>query len=180
MKSRVLVRRYVEGLAGALKDEAGFELVHREIAGFAAELESHPLLGAVLLRPFLATSKKAAIIRNILEAQGASPKTRRFLLLLAGHRRLDILAAVVKALPVLWKERRGVRTLEVVSVVPLAESQRTRLEAELRRVEGTGVSCDYRLDPNLVGGLLVRCGNFVYDVSLKGQLERLKSVIQER
>ncbi|MBM3312296.1 MAG: ATP synthase F1 subunit delta [Candidatus Aminicenantes bacterium] len=180
MKSPVLVKRYVEGLAAALKDEAEFELVHRDIAAFAAALESHSALGTVLLRPFLATAKKEAIVRGILDAQGGSPKTRRFLLLLARHRRLDILPAVVKALPVLWRERRGVRTFEVASVVPLAQGQRTRLEAELRRVEGTDVSCVYKLDPGLVGGLLVKCGNLVYDVSLKGQLERLRSVIQER
>ena len=42
------------------------------------------------------------------------------------------------------------------------------------------MSCAYALDPSIVGGLLVRKGNTVYDVSLKGQLERLKEIIRER
>jgi len=180
MKNHLLVRRYVEGLAGALKSEEEYARVHGELAAFCGLLESHRTLGPILFRPFLATSRKAAIVREILDREKASAKTCRFLLLLVHHRRLDILAAVVRHLPVRWKEGQGVRTFEVRSVVPLKAGQRARLEEELRRLEGTAVSCDYGLDPALVGGLSVKRGNLVYDVSLKGQLERLKSVIQER
>ncbi|MBM3294998.1 MAG: ATP synthase F1 subunit delta [Candidatus Aminicenantes bacterium] len=180
MRNPVLVKRYVEGLAGALNGEDEYARVRHELEAFASLLDGHGLLGTVLLRPFLATSKKAAIVAGVLEKQGASPKARRFLLLLVRHRRLGLLPEVVGRLPVHWRERQGVRSFEVKSVVPLKPRQRARLEEELRRIEGTSVFCDYGLDSSLVGGLLVKRGNLVYDVSLKGQLERLKSVIQER
>jgi F-type H+-transporting ATPase subunit delta len=180
MRNPILVKRYTEGLAAALKSEAEFALVFGEIAAFAKLLESHPRLGGVLLRPFLATAKKAAIVREVLEREGVSPKTRRFLLLLVQHRRLEILSSVVRDLPAMWKERQGVRTFEVRSAFPLSDRQKARLEAELRRLEEKPVHCAYGLDPGLVGGLLVKRGNLVYDVSLKGQLERLISVIKER
>jgi F-type H+-transporting ATPase subunit delta len=180
MRNPVLVKRYAEGLVAALKSEEEYALVHGEIEAFAGLLKSYPQLGGILLRPFLATAKKEAIVREVLEREEFSPKSRRFLLLLVRHHRLEILFAVVQDLPSLWKERRGVRTFEVRSVVPLDDRRRARLEEELRRLEGAPVSCVYGLDPGLVGGLLVRKGNLVYDASLKGQLERLKTVISER
>jgi len=180
MRNPVLVRRYAEGLAAALKSEEEFALVQGELSAFAALLESHPKLGLVLLRPFLTTAKKTAIAREILEREGYAPKSRRFLLLLVQHRRLEILFPVVRDLPVIWRERQGVRSFEVRSVVPLTDAMRARLEDELRRLEGAPVRCSYGLDPELVGGLLVRKGNLVYDMSIRGQLDRLKAVISER
>ena len=180
MRNPVLVKRYAEGLAAALKSEEEFALVQGELAAFSALLESHPKLGPILLRPFLTTAKKTAIAREILEREGYAPKSRRFLLLLVQHRRLDILSSVVRDLPALWLERRGVRSFEVRSVVPLNHGMRARLEDELRRLEGAPVRCSYDLDPELVGGLLVRKGNLVYDMSLRGQIDRLKALISER
>ena len=63
---------------------------------------------------------------------------------------------------------------------PLKDVQKARLEERLRAIEKRPVACTYVLDPAIVGGLVVRKGNKVYDVSLKGQLERLKEKIRER
>ena len=180
MRNQVLVKRYAEGLAAALKSEEEFVLVHGEISAFAALLKDHPNLGPVLLRPFLTTAKKTAIARDIFEGEGWSSKTRRFLFLLIHHRRVELLFPILRDLPTVWRERQGVRTFEVFSVVPLTEDQRARLERELRRLESGPVQCSYGLDPALVGGLLVRKGNLVLDTSLKGQLERIKAVLSER
>jgi F-type H+-transporting ATPase subunit delta len=180
MKNPLLARRYAAGLAAALKDEAEYARVYRDVAGFASLLDRHAALGEALRRQFLSKAKKAAIAGEILDREGASPKSRRFILLLLHHRRLEILSQVVNDLPNVWRERRGVRSFEIRSVIPLTDGQRARLEAELGRLEGASVHCDYGLDPGLVGGLLVRKGNLVYDVSLKGQLERIQAVISER
>jgi len=180
MRFRILVKRYDEGLAAALKTEEEFGIVSRELAEFADLLHTNETLRRILLSPFLETSKKNLIAGEIFSAQAYHPKTVRFLGLLLRHRRLDLLPEVMAALPELWKEHRGVVTFEVRSVVPLTGVQSRRLEEELSRLEGRPVFCNYLLDPAVVGGLTVRKGNFVYDVSLKGQLERFKENIRER
>ncbi|MCX6567153.1 MAG: ATP synthase F1 subunit delta [Candidatus Aminicenantes bacterium] len=180
MKNQLLAKRYTEGLAGALPDEGEFQSVYRELSGFADLLLNHSRLQAVLLRPFVSSSKKAAIIGEILDRETYREKTKRFLLLLVRHRRLEILPDVVRDLPARWKERHGIRTFEVRSVVPMSGTQKGRLEAELSRLENAPVSCSYSLDPALVGGLFIRKGNRVYDASLKGEIERLKDIIGER
>jgi F-type H+-transporting ATPase subunit delta len=180
MKNLLLIKRYTEGLAAALPDEAEFRSVSRELETFSGILLNHDRLNALLLRPFVSSTKKAAIVGEILDREKYREKTKRFLLLLIQHRRLDLLAEVVRDLPARWKELHGIRTFDVRSVVPLSEGQKGRLEAELARLEQAPVSCSYGLDPELVGGLFIRKGNRVYDASLRGELERLKDIIGER
>jgi len=180
MRSRILVKRYTGGLAAALKTEEEFGAVSRELAEFSDLLESNEIVRRVLLSPYLEAAKKARIIGEIISQRTYRGKTGRFLLLLLRQRRLDLLLEVVAALPDLWKKRHGVVAFEVRSVVSLSDSQRSRLEKELSRLERRPVFCNYLLDSGLVGGLTIKKGNLVYDVSLRGQLERFKENIRER
>ena len=180
MKNPILVKRYTEGLAAALESEAEFKAVHRELKDFAALMDKDERLGPVLLQPFFNSEKKTRILEAILKKQAAHAKTARFLGLLLKHGRLEILPRVLAGFPDAWRESRGVRSFEVRSVVPLSEAQKKDLEVGLRRLEGRPIHCAYGLDPELIGGLTVRKGNVVYDVSLKGQLLRLQDRISER
>jgi len=180
MKNELLAKRYTDGLAGALPDEAEFQAVFREVEEFLGVLNDHERLRILLLRPFVSSNKKAMIMEEILDREKFRDKTRRFLVLLIEHQRLGLLPEVVRTLPSRWKELHGIRTFEVRSVVPLSAGQKNRLEAELSRLEKGPVSCSYALDPAIVGGLFIRKGNRVYDASVKGEIERLKEIIGER
>ena len=120
------------------------------------------------------------IIRDILKREIYSDKTCRLLILLLHHGRMDILPLIVSGLPEAWRERQGIVSFEVRSAVPVGTGQKARLEEELRKLERRPVACRYILDPAVIGGLNVKKGNLVYDVSIKGQLERLKERIRER
>lgn len=180
MRNQVLVRRYAEGLAGALKSVEEYDAVRRELVEFSDLLETNANLREALLRPFLPAEKKTRIVQDVLDRQSCLEKTRRFVNLLLRHRRMEILSPVLRDLPSLWNEHQGVVSFEIRSVVPVEDGQRIKLEAELRKLEGRPVSCTYVLDPGIVGGLYIKKGNMIYDVSLKGQLERLKEIIRER
>ena len=70
--------------------------------------------------------------------------------------------------------RRGEVTAEVVAAAPLSEAQRARLLEELRAGAGRRVALDIRVDPRLLGGIVVKLGSRMVDASIKGQLERLR------
>jgi F0F1-type ATP synthase delta subunit len=72
-----------------------------------------------------------------------------------------------------------VATFEVSSVVPLADSQKQRLQAELERLEGRPVFLRYSIDPALVAGFALQKGNVIYDASLRGHLAKIKQTISE-
>jgi F-type H+-transporting ATPase subunit delta len=179
MRSRILVKRYTEGLAAALRNEEEYASVGRDIGEFARLLDDNARLRHALCRPFLPASRKLAIAEDLFGRLSFKPKTRRFLRLLLQHDRLEILPDVVRDLPAAWDVLNGVVPFEVLSVVPLSASQKKRLESGLRALEKRPVACSYVLDAQIIGGLAVRKGNLIYDVSLRGQLERLKTEVRE-
>jgi len=179
MKNQTLVRKYAHGLVHAVKDEAEFSSVLGELRSFLDLFAGHAGLREALDSPFVAKEKKAGILQTVLAKSGAGEKTARFLDLLAGHGRLDLVGDIVAWLPEAWNERLGILTFEVTSVVPLTDVQKDRLRETLEAVEQAPVRLVYRLDPAIVGGLAVRRGSIVYDASLEGNLSRLKEQIQQ-
>jgi len=179
MKNLILVKRYTQGLAGALKDEPEFIAVNRQLAEFRELVSTHGALKGTLASPFVAARKKTQVIKDVLAVSGFTGKASRFVLLLLGHNRLGLLRDILEALPVVWNERRGVAAFEVSSVVTLADAQKKRLKAELERLEGRPVFLRYSIDPGLVAGFLLQRGNVIYDASLSGHLAKIKERISE-
>jgi len=108
-----------------------------------------------------------------------SEKISRFVMLLIENDRLGLLPDILESLPIMWNEKRGISTIEVSSAVPLEEGQKKKLKEKLEILERRPVFLKYRIDPTLVGGIFLRKGNIVYDVSIKGSLESLKEKIIE-
>jgi len=179
MKTQILIKRYTQGLVEALEGEKEFSTLSRELSDFAELLFSHKQLGEALSSPFLASDKKIQIIKDILAKKKLSKKTSRFILVLAENSRLELLPGILELLPLLWNEKKGIFTYEVLSVVPLKEIQKKELEKKLESLEKGPVFLKYRIEPELIGGLSIRKGNVVYDISLRGSLSKMKEEIIE-
>lgn len=179
MKHRVLVKRYSQGLVNAIRDEEEFAAIHEELCHFLGLLESREKLKEVLQSPFLPLTKKKDLTDELLRTLSYQPKTARFISLCVENDRLEFLADILDFLPEHWNEEKGVSTFEVSSVVPLSESQKERLKVKLKQLEQKPVSLKFRTDLSLVGGLSIRRGNIIYDVSIRGNLDRLKEKIIE-
>jgi F-type H+-transporting ATPase subunit delta len=179
MKSQVLVKRYCQGLLGALRTEEEYAAILADLRSLSTLMTEHKQLGNVLLTPFVPPSRKQKIAAEIMGRLSLQPKTQRFFSLLLEKERLELLPDIIALLPNLWNEAHGVATLEVFSVVPLTPTQKTALQEKLEKIEQRPVVLKYQQDPSLIGGLSLRKGNMVYDVSLEGSLERLKEHIIE-
>jgi len=179
MKTQILIKRYTQGLVEALKGEKEFLTLSRELSDFAELISSHKQLLEILSRPFLVSDKKIQIIKDILAKKKLSQKTSRFILVLAENNRLELLTDILELLPSLWNEKKGIFTYEVSSAVPLKEIQKEKLQKKLESLERGPVYLKYSIDPELIGGLSVRKGNIVYDISLRGRLSRLKEKVIE-
>jgi F-type H+-transporting ATPase subunit delta len=174
MKNLVLVRKYADGLAQALKDDQEYKSVGDEVRAFLELFLSGEDLRHALVSPFVNARKKAAILDEILPRLGTGPKASRFLTLLLSHKRMRILPEIVAGLPEAWSEKQGIVTYEVASAVPLTPAQQDRLTRGLEASEKRPVRLVFKADPGLVGGLAVRKGHIVYDASVEGELAALK------
>lgn len=177
MKSQILIKRYAQGLVDSIVDDKEYGILNRQLVGFSNLLEKHRKMEETLSSLFLPTTKKMQIAREILSKDSFSKKISRFILLLIENNRLSLLADILDILPVLWNEKKGILSIEVFSAARLSESQKRELQERLEILEKNPVSISYRIDPGLIGGLSIRKGNIVYDVSIKGSLESLKEKI---
>ena len=179
MKNLVLVKKYAQGLVQAIDGAEEFGKVQADLGVFCELFTGQSDLRAALQTPFINAERRAALLEEVLQRSGAGEKTRRFMLLLAEHKRLDLLVDIVESLPETWNERRGIVTFEVASVVPLTERQKDRLRRELEAAEERPASLVFTINPGIVGGLSVKKGNIVYDASVQGNLDRMKEQIQQ-
>ena len=106
-------------------------------------------------------------------------KASRLILLLVENNRVELLSDILESLPEAWNEKNGIYTFEVASVVPLTDGQKKNLEKKLELSEKRPVVLKFRIDPALVGGLWIKRGNMVYDVSIKGSLMKMKEKAYE-
>jgi F-type H+-transporting ATPase subunit delta len=146
----------------------------------AAELKSlSDLIGesadlARLIRsPVISRTDQANALAAILEKGGARKLTRKFVGLLAQKRRLFALPEIIRAFLALLAQRRGEITAEVVSAKPLTKSQSAALAEALQTAVGKPVTLAARVDPNVLGGLIVQVGSQMIDSSLRSKLRRL-------
>lgn len=179
MKTQILTKRYARGLVSSIRDEKEFEILSDQMIGFLDLLSEHEELNVALTSPFLPPAKKMQIAKEILDKGGLEGKIGRFILLLVENNRLELLSEIVDLVPLLWDEKQGISPIEVASASTLSDDQKKRLKQKLEILEGGPVSLSYTIDPELIGGLTLKKGNLVYDVSIKGSLENLKERISE-
>ena len=118
------------------------------------------------------TAQKAAAA--VLEAQGFSTLVRNFVGVVVQNRRMRALRDIVAAFATLVAEKRGVVVAQVDSAQPLSETQEQALRARLIEAGFGNVNIVKRVDPALLGGLVVKIGARLFDSSLKSRLQRLQ------
>lgn len=180
MLSHTVARRYAKGLIDAVGEVApGTErAVNDELAELVQTVQGHDGLKSLLASPAIPATHKTAIISKISEKMGVSPVVRRFLDVVADKQRLDHLALIAEAYATLVDEQLGVVTAEITTSVPLNPGQIAQLEASLRDATGGEVRLTRQTDPELLGGVVTRIGDVVYDGSVKGHLERIRERLE--
>jgi F-type H+-transporting ATPase subunit delta len=151
-----------------------------ELHAFEALLRESIQLRRVMENPSIPGDRKRAVLDVIAQRMGMTRQVRNFIAVVTDHRRLPLLAEILKQLEHELNERMGIADAEVVSTRELSESERKLLEAEVAKLTGKHVRARYRQDASLLGGALVKVGSTVYDGSVSEQLERIREQLVER
>ena len=171
-----------ERYATALFDLADEGRALDEVASDLRELRSMLLGSGDFLRlirsPVLSRQEQGKAIGVIAERAQLSSLVRNFLAVVAANRRLFAVPAMVEAFFVRLAARRGEVTAQVTAARPLSEAQREVLNDQLRRSIGGRVSVDVRVDPGLIGGIVVKLGSRMVDASIESKLRRLQLVMK--
>jgi F-type H+-transporting ATPase subunit delta len=128
----------------------------------------------LLESPLIDVKTATAAAQAVLTNEGFGKEVRDFIGVISVNRRLRLLRDIVSAFATLVAQRRGIVTAHVASAHPLSDVQRTQLRARLIEAGYGNVNIDERVEPDLLGGLVVRIGARLYDTSLKSRLQRLQ------
>lgn len=169
-----LAGRYAVALFELARDQNALDSVGEDLRGLRSLLDESDDLKRLIRSPVLSRDEQGRAIVAIAERAGCHDLTRRFLGLLAHKRRLFALPDVIEAYGVMLARHRGEVSGEVVSAVPLSEAQIEAVQKRLAESTGQSVRLSTAVDPNLLGGLVVRVGSRMIDASLRTKLQRLE------
>ncbi len=168
---------YAKALLGVTEKRGVTEQVLAELQSFLDDvLGSLPKLEAILVSPRVALEDK---LRMLDQAVGGRMQQDllHFLKVAARHGRLDCLREVARAARQQLNQLRGRIEVQVESAQPLDENLRTAISERLRAALGAEVELHEKINADIVGGLVVRVGDTVYDASVANQLDRLRQSI---
>jgi F-type H+-transporting ATPase subunit delta len=176
-----LARVYAESLMQAalhVSEQAALD-VGEEMRKLRLGLIEHPEVAEFLSSPALGKNGKLTFIEEALTGN-ASHLLRGLVHALWQNNRLRLLRNVVAAYLRLLDERAGRVPVTVTSAIPLSEAEHERLVATLRQALGREPIVTARVDPDLLGGLLVKVGDTVIDTSVRSRLQSLRTLLLAR
>jgi F-type H+-transporting ATPase subunit delta len=164
--------------AAALFDLADERKLLDEVAGdlrrLRAMLDESADLRRLVRSPILSRAEQSKAIAAVASAAAFNALSANFLGLVARNRRLFAVPAMIGAFLSKLAARRGEVTAEVSSAHPLSPAQLAALDEQLRKAMGSKIAVEVKVDPGLLGGLVVKVGSRLVDASLRSKLHRLQ------
>lgn len=169
------VSRYARAFADVVEQ---FKLdtvaVEQQLADFLAAWDSSAQLREVFRDPSVPSLQKVAVIDQFQARLGLAQQVRNLLAVLVDHGRIGSIHAVTAAYRKELQQRQGVFEAEIVTARDLSPADTSALLAHVAGLAAGKLDASFRLDPAILGGVIVRIGSTVYDGSVRGRFERLK------
>lgn len=169
---------YAKALLGAAGDQA--DAVLEQLESFVDDvLAAHPKLDAALCSPRIAVTEKERIL-DAAFADKMHATLLRFLKVLVANGRMDCLREIRRAARELVNEQQGRVAVRVKTAEPVDEALAASISERLSQSLGRQVEMSCEVEPGLIGGLVVRVGDTVYDASVANRLRRLRETALQR
>ena len=156
--------------------EAGeLDEIQQQLGTWADALGGNKDLQTFFFSPRFSSTEKKEAIRKIID--GGNERFLNFLELLAERHRLPATFRIRRSFDELWREEHKMLPVEVTSAVELDESLVRSIGDRIEERTGRKIELTSRVDPDIIGGLVLRVGNRVLDASVQGRLQRLRKQI---
>lgn len=178
LTSKVAVR-YARSLHDLAAESGAVGKVEAALNAFEGMIANSSDLKRLIESPVFSADEQASALSAILAKAGLDRTASNFLQVVARNRRLFAVPAMIAAFRQIAAEARGEVTAEVTSATGLSAAQEKELAATLKGVAGKDVTLNVKIDPSILGGLVVKMGSRQIDTSLKTKLNSLKLALKE-
>lgn len=174
MSAGSLARRYAKALMQLGEEQNNYEKVGQELRLLAKAMATSAELSTTLSNPVFPREDRRNVLVALLGKVGASDTVKNLALLLLDRERVSAIPAISRELDVMIDERVGRISAEVTSATPLNPGQEAEIRQQLEKLSGKKVDMKVAHNPDLLGGVVAKLGDVVYDGSLKTQLQQIR------
>jgi F-type H+-transporting ATPase subunit delta len=174
VSAQALARRYAKALLELAEEAKQLEPVGKQLASLAETWAANPALQEAFDSPSVTAAQRRAILEQLAQKLGLSPLVRHTTLLLSDRRRMRYLPEVAAAFTKLAEQKAGRIRAEVITAAPMPDAYFQELQKALESVTGKEVILLKKQDPSLIGGVVTRVGDKVFDGSLRARLSELR------
>ena len=171
--------RYATALFELARDEKSIDAVKADLDKFNAMLGESSDLTRLVRSPVFAADAQLKALSAVLDKAGISGVAANFLKVLTNNRRLFAVTDVIRAFGALVAKYKGEASAEVTVAEPLSDKNLDALKAALKQVSGKDVTLNVKVDPSIIGGLVVKLGSRMVDSSLRTKLNSIKHAMKE-
>jgi F-type H+-transporting ATPase subunit delta len=171
--------RYANALFELALETNAIEAVKTELDRFDAIVADNADLTRLVRSPVFSAEEQLQALSAVLERMGIRGLAANFLKLAASNRRLFAVRDMIKAFRALVAQHKGEATAAVTVAEPLKDAHVDALRAALKAVSGKDVDLDVKVDPSILGGLVVKLGSRMVDSSLRTKLNAIKHAMKE-
>ena len=169
-----LARRYARAVMAIGTAHGDLDRIGADLRSLAHAMHASAELVTVLTNPAIRRADRRKVIDGLLQRIDVAPHSRNLVYLLLDGERLGSLEAISREVDAMIEAKAGRVTADVVSATPLSAAQLTQLTAALEKLSGKKVDVHKREDASLLGGVIAKVGDVVYDGSLRTQLDNLR------
>jgi F-type H+-transporting ATPase subunit delta len=174
-----LARRYAKALLEIGTAQRNLDKLGADLKSIAAAMKESKELTSVLSSPAIRRSERRKVVDTLMQWINVQPMTKNFVELLLDHERFAALPDIARELHAMIEAKAGRVQAEVTSAKPLDPGQLTQITAALEKLSGKKVTVVGREDPSLIGGVVAKVGDVVYDYSLRNQLAALRDQLSK-
>lgn len=174
-----IAKPYAAALFDLAKETKSLPAVEKSLDGLAATIASSADLQRFLKSPVFTKDQQENVIAAMISKSKEKGIVANFLGVIAGNRRLFALSDIITAFKAMAAQERGEVKAEVTSAQALTKKHLDALAKTLKSKLGKTVTLDAKVDPSLIGGLIVKVGSQMIDSSLKTKLTAMKIAMKE-
>jgi F-type H+-transporting ATPase subunit delta len=173
-----LAGRYATALFSLARDERQVDAVSRSLDALASALVDSREFAGLVASPLVSRQDAAKAFAALAPELALDPITAKFLGVLARNGRKNALRPIIRAFKRIAADHRGEISAEVTTAHPLKDDQVAALKAQLKKRAGRDVTLDAQVDPEILGGIVIKLGSEMIDASIRTKLNRLASAMK--
>jgi F-type H+-transporting ATPase subunit delta len=168
---------YARSLFAVGREQNKLDALREQLGQFADALDQNRQLAMFFFSPYFSTKEKQDALERALE--GADPEFQNFLALLIENHRMPVIFRIRSVYERLWQEENKTLPVEITSAIELDAATTENLGRTIGERAGRTVNLAARVDPDIIGGIIVRVGNSILDASIRTRLEQLRRQVAQ-